>query len=202
MNWIEWIGYLASAMVLVSIIMNSIVRLRWYNLIGSTLFGVYGLFIHAYPVAIVNFCIAIVNIYYLTKMSRKENYFDIKTMPAKESYIQQFLEFHKSDIKKFFPNFDYREEIDECFLLLRDMQVAGIFMGKRGENNVLNIKLDYLLPEYRDFKLGDFLFEKNKQIFLDKEYKILNALGESKEHKKYLERMGFVLGDNKYSKIL
>ena len=61
----EMLGYLASVFVAVSLTMRSLTKLRVINLIGALLFTVYGLIISAYPVAVVNGFIVLVNIYYL-----------------------------------------------------------------------------------------------------------------------------------------
>ncbi|MCK4513815.1 MAG: hypothetical protein KAU31_01090 [Spirochaetaceae bacterium] len=34
-NWLDWFGYAASVVILVSLTMTSIVRLRWTNLAGD-----------------------------------------------------------------------------------------------------------------------------------------------------------------------
>ena len=44
-SWIEWLGYAASALVLISLSMSSIARLRWFNLAGASCFTVYGVLI-------------------------------------------------------------------------------------------------------------------------------------------------------------
>lgn len=63
--FIEWVGYLASIMIAISMFMKDVMKLRIINLIGSVLFAVYGFVIGAYPVAIVNTIIVFVNIYYI-----------------------------------------------------------------------------------------------------------------------------------------
>jgi hypothetical protein len=61
----EIIGYIASILVAVSLMMSSILKLRVINLIGAACFTVYGLLIDAYPVAVVNFIIVLIDLYYL-----------------------------------------------------------------------------------------------------------------------------------------
>ena len=46
---LETFGYLASLLVAVSLMMRSIVRLRWINLTGAACFTAYGILIAAYP---------------------------------------------------------------------------------------------------------------------------------------------------------
>lgn len=67
---IEWVGYLASLMVAISLIMTDIVKLRIINSIGCLIFVIYGAIIKAYPVAVMNAFIVVINIYYLIRMKK------------------------------------------------------------------------------------------------------------------------------------
>lgn len=67
----EWVGYLALVVVAISLMMSNIKKLRWWNLIGAALFVAYGVAIDAYPVALVNFFIVLIDIYYLVKLYRE-----------------------------------------------------------------------------------------------------------------------------------
>jgi hypothetical protein len=66
-NYLELVGYLASVLVAISLMMLSLNKLRVINLSGSLLFTVYGFTIGAYPVAVLNAFIVLVNIFYLQK---------------------------------------------------------------------------------------------------------------------------------------
>ncbi|ACA88140.1 YgjV family protein [Shewanella woodyi] len=68
----EWVGYLASVVVAISLMMSNIKKLRWWNLIGAALFVAYGLAIGAIPVALVNFFIVLIDAYYLVKLYKEE----------------------------------------------------------------------------------------------------------------------------------
>ena len=65
----EWIGYLASFMVLISFTMKNIKTLRLVNMTGCILFIVYGFLMPTLriglPIIIANFAILVVNFYYL-----------------------------------------------------------------------------------------------------------------------------------------
>ena len=71
----EIIGYSASALVAISLMMSSIVKLRVINLIGAALFTLYGLLIGAYPVAVLNFTIVLIDLYYLRDTIKSKVYF-------------------------------------------------------------------------------------------------------------------------------
>lgn len=74
-NWLEWLGYLASLIVLISLLMNSILKLRWINLLGSSIFSLYGFLIGALPVGFMNLGIVLINIYHLVKIYHSKEYF-------------------------------------------------------------------------------------------------------------------------------
>ncbi|MFC0118047.1 YgjV family protein [Pseudoalteromonas xiamenensis] len=67
MSW-EYLGYFASAFLVVSLTMTDVVKLRWFNLVGCICFTIYGLAIEALPVAITNGLLSILNIYHLYKL--------------------------------------------------------------------------------------------------------------------------------------
>ena len=67
----EWVGYLASLVLMVSFIMKNINALRIINSIGCFLFVVYGFMLAtSWPIIITNVFILGVNIFYLTKKKK------------------------------------------------------------------------------------------------------------------------------------
>lgn len=67
--WVEWIGYAASAVIAISLLMTSLVKLRIINSVGCLLFVIYGLILHAYPVAVANLVVVFINLYHLYKLN-------------------------------------------------------------------------------------------------------------------------------------
>ena len=67
----EYVGYLASLMVLLSFTMKDVKKLRLVNMSGCILFIIYGFLMPSFriglPIIIANVAILIVNIYYLFK---------------------------------------------------------------------------------------------------------------------------------------
>jgi hypothetical protein len=64
----EWIGYLASLILMISFLMKNIITLRTINSIGAILFIVYGFMLAtSWPIIITNVFILGVNLIYLTK---------------------------------------------------------------------------------------------------------------------------------------
>ncbi len=191
-HWLEILGYVASVIVLISILMNSILRLRVINLIGSALFSLYGFLIGSIPVAFVNGSIALINIYYLTKMFLEKEFFKVLNIRGDNYYLKEFLNFYDKDIKKYFPDFKYEPVKNRySFFILRNMNVAGIFMAREYSPGTLLITLDYAIPAYRDFKLGKYVFTVYYKHFLEDGYTRLICYSANKSHQRYLKKMGF-----------
>ncbi|NOU61798.1 YgjV family protein [Marinifilum caeruleilacunae] len=194
---LEWIGYAASVLVLVSLSMTSIIKLRWYNLAGAILFSTYGFLIGSLPVGIMNFLIVCANIYNLKKMYARKEDFKVIEIKENDELLMHFLDYYKKDIAGFYPNFEKREKQMGIFVL-RNMAVAGIFIGTQEESE-LRIELDYALPQYRDFKVGDYLYKSLKQTL--GKHNIKSVYCSSTKMLKYMEKMGFE-SKNKNSKSI
>lgn len=189
---LQWIGYTASGLIALSMAMSSIVKFRWINLFGAMSFSIYGLLIGAFPVMILNAFIFSVDIYFLYKIYNKEPYFDTLEIRGDNKYLFKFLEYHKKDIKRFFPDFEYKAEINTIsFFVLRNMIVSGIFLAHREDKNTLKVGLDYVIPEYRDHKNGKYVYEHLKDYFITEGFKKVIANSSSPKHIKYLKKIGF-----------
>lgn len=194
---LEWIGYIASVVVAVSLMMVSIVKLRWLNLFGSTVFSFYGFAIGAYPVGVLNLFIALVNIYYLKGIYSRKEAFKIISIQSDSPYLKYFLNFYGNEIEKFFPG--SKKLIERILthgegrvnlIILRNAAVAGICTGQQ-KGQELWVDLDFVIPEYRDLKPGRFLYEDNKQFFLNQGVTYIVASALSAKHLAYLRQMGF-----------
>ena len=192
---LEIVGYVASVLVAISLMMSSILKLRVINLVGSAAFTVYGVLIHAYPVAVVNLIIVFINLYYLRQMLGSREYFKLLQVKPDSEYLHAFLDFYRADVQRFLPGFAVRPADRQLvFFVLRDMVPAGLFIGEVRADGALRVVLDFVIPQYRDFKTGRYLFADQAQFF--RELGIREILSEpgSREHSEYLRRMGFSPG--------
>ncbi|HEX8361915.1 MAG TPA: hypothetical protein VF613_17480 [Longimicrobium sp.] len=196
---LEIVGYVASVLVAVSLMMSSILRLRVINLVGSAAFTVYGVLIQAYPVAAVNGLIVLINLYYLRQMLGSREYFKLLRVQPDSEYLRYFLDFYKGDIQRFLPGFTHTPAPGQLtFFVLRDMVPAGLFIGETRGDGALCVVLDFVIPRFRDFKTGRYLFRDQAEFF--RQLGVTEILSEpgSREHTDYLRRMGFAPGDGMY----
>ncbi len=192
MDWLSILGYAASIIVATGMMMSSIKILRWINLLGAITFSTYGFLIGALPVGILNSFIVMIDIYHLITIYTKKEY--LKPLPVRgdNKLLLEFLNFYKEDIKNFFPDFYYKPEINKfSFFVLRDMSIAGLILAREYEPEILKISLDYTIPQYRDFKVGKYVYDTHIQKFKDSGYKLLIAFPSNKKQKNYFDKMGF-----------
>lgn len=64
----DYIGYFASAIIIISLLMNDFVRFRSVNIIGCAIWVYYGATINSSPVIIFNSACIGVNLYYFLKV--------------------------------------------------------------------------------------------------------------------------------------
>ncbi|MGZ2369810.1 hypothetical protein ACXR6G_08510 [Ancylomarina sp. YFZ004] len=188
-SYLEWLGYAASIIVFVSLSMTSIVKLRWYNMLGAMLFSIYGFLIGSYPVAFMNFLIVCTNIYYLVKMNKHKESFKVIEVKDNDGILNYYLDSYKKDIEKFFPDFKSAEGKLSVFVL-RDMSVAGIFIGEV-KDDMFKIDIDYALPQYRDFKVANYLYNKLSDVLSQHEVKCIVCDSDIEDNLKYIKKMGF-----------
>lgn len=203
MNWAlayEVLGYLGTALVLVSMLMTSVVRLRVINLIGSAIFAVYALLIKSYPTAFLNACLVGINVYQLLKLKRKAGKgYEIQKLNGSDGFAAWFTKKYGDDIKKYFPEVnEERIRQSDGFVVLMEDCAAGILLGTRSGDR-FDILLDYTTPTYRDCSVGRFIYEKLPALGITE----LTCAADTPEHTAYLDKMGFAPGeDGVYRKLL
>ncbi len=189
---LQWIGYAASVIIAVSMTISSIVKFRWINMVGALTFSIYGFLIGAIPVGILNGIIVLVDAYYLIVIYTKKEIFEILELRPENRYMIRFIEYHNTDIQKFFPGFSYKPDMNTVsFFILRNMSVAGLFLAHREDGNILKVGLDYVIPEYRDFKNGKYVYLRVRKNFIDSGFTKVMTEGKSVKYVQYLKKLGF-----------
>lgn len=159
---------------------------------GALTFSIYGFLIGALPVGILNGLIVILDIYYLVIIYGKKEVFEILEIRPENKYLIRFIEYHNDEIQQFFPGFTYKPDMNTVsFFILRNMSVAGLYLAHREEGNILKVGLDYVIPEYRDFKNGKYVYLRLKDKFIDMGFTSVLAEGNSVKYIKYLKKLGF-----------
>jgi hypothetical protein len=194
LEWTEWLGYVASVVVAVSLTMTNIKRLRWINLAGALAFTVYGTLLHIYPVLVVNGFIVGVNVYYLIRIALTKDHFHLIPISWDTSiFLPRFIEFYLQDIRKHFPavNIEDLRQYRSIFIT-RNVVPVGLFIYERQEHGIIQIHLDYEIPMYRDFESARYFFREFREMVQQKGFHTYIAYCNVPVHQRYLRRMKFI----------
>jgi len=199
----ELIGYTGSLLVAFSLSMKSLQRLRIVNMAGAMFFILYGILISALPIVLLNGLTLSVNTYNLWRMWQKRDYFTLMQVRADSAYLKRFLEFYRKEISEFIPTYQFMpDEKQVVVFILRNMMPVGLVIV-RPEGTEARIFLDFVIPGYRDFRAGKFLFDESAEFYHQQAVHILSTAAGSPKHETYLKRMGFhIKDDGRYYYVL
>lgn len=190
-NLYELIGYAGSLLVAISLSMKSLQRLRIVNMVGAAFFILYGALIGALPIVFLNGLTFCVNAYNLWRMWQKRDYFTLMQVRADSAYLRRFLEFYRKEISEFIPTYQFKPDDTQLVVfILRNMLPVGLVVVKP-EGEEARIFLDFVIPGYRDFRAGKFLFEESAEFYHQQGIHLLSTAPGSVKHETYLKRMGF-----------
>ncbi|MCS5420530.1 MULTISPECIES: hypothetical protein [Psychrilyobacter] len=189
-NWIDWFGYLASLVVLVSLTMSSIIKLRWINFVGCILFATFGFLIHSLPTALMNIGIAFINLYFLYNIYNTKEEFQLVEAETESEYFNYFLKVNMQEIEKQISKDELKAQ-NKGLYMLRNNNIAGILLGEKSADGVFFIKVDYVTSPYRDYKLGKYFFDEHTEYFKKNGIHKLMTEGTEDSHRQYLKKVGF-----------
>ncbi|MDQ6609695.1 MAG: YgjV family protein [Bacteroidota bacterium] len=199
---IQAIGYLASVLLAISLLVNNDLKFRWLNTGGCLAFIVYGIMINAFPIILTNTLLLLINLYTLLKIYKKSEDFDLLEFGTDATLIAKFLGFYEEDIKAYFPHFQLQATgSDIRFVVLRDIVIANVFVASLSDDGTAEVKLNYTVPKYRDYKVGRYIFNREKDYLLSKGVKrIVYNRVDNKSHEEFLKVMGFAKVGGSYIK--
>jgi hypothetical protein len=189
-----WFGYLASLALVISLMVNNDLKFRWFNAAGSTFFIIYAIIIHAFPVLLTNGILLCINIFYLVRVYGKKEVFDLLEFKGEEKLVSKFLAFYQKDIGAYFPAFKAEEMKDNLnFVIIRNLVIANIFSASLSPEGDATVLINYTVKKYRDYKVGRFIFEKERDNLIAKGVRrIVYKKVYNKQHERFLKVMGFV----------
>ena len=190
---IELVGYIASVLLAISLLVTNDLQFRWLNTGGCFAFIAYGGLIGAFPIILTNAILLFINLFYLIKIYRTEEAFDFLEFKYGDEMIRKFMSFHQNDINNYFPEFGIDEQgNDVSFAVLRDLVIANIFVAQLSNDGTAAVKINYTVPKYRDYKVGRFIFEKERKYLISKGVKqVFYNKVFNMQHERFLKRMGF-----------
>ena len=144
----EIIGYLGSALVIVSMMMTSMIKLRYFNASGCILTIVYTVIIGSYPVLALNSILLLINSFHIFKYYTKQVDYDVINANITGDTLKHFLNKYRTKILMQNPLFFNRyPDSNYAKVVFCDDTVVGMIVGRRKDDE-LEVFMDYLDPNY------------------------------------------------------
>lgn len=199
---LEVIGWLGSAVLVISLAQTRVMRFRVLNAASCAVLVGYNAAIAVWPMAAVNVVLLVINLVVITRLLRRRHdsrVYDAVPIGVGEPYLGRLLERHAADIAAFNPDLpdDVLAVTDHAFLVSTQDRVVGLVLSRRGaEATEQEVLLDYVLPEYRDFTPGEFVFRPGGP-FTDLGVRRVVASAGMLASERYLRAVGFAERDGR-----
>ena len=92
MIWLEIFGYCGTALVLLSMMMTSVVKLRILNSAGSLISMTYAYLCNTWPVVLLNLGLLLINVYQLIRLRRVRVAFHYQTVSPEDRSLLHFFD--------------------------------------------------------------------------------------------------------------
>jgi hypothetical protein len=196
---LEIIGWVGSALVVVSLMQARVLRFRWMNFAGSVIAAAYNAVVGIWPFAVMNAVIAVIDAYWLWRLTRERHDADVyQVVPvgAGDHYLRHVLGVHADDIARYYPSFvlpgvgTAAEPARWAYLVLRGDETVGVVVVRDAGAGVGEVELDYVTPRFRDFTPGEFVYRRSG-VFAGTGLRSLVVADDARDTQAYLERVGF-----------
>lgn len=195
---VEMFGYVGSALVVISMLMSSVIKLRVINAIGSIISGTYAIICGALPLFLMNAALIIINGFNLYKLLKTEKNYHLVDCAVDDAGVGYFVEYFKEDIQTYFPCFQMNtSELDQAYMIYCESAPAGILLGKQKGKGIIDVALEYTTPVYRDCSVAKHLYSELPSRGVKT---LVFSQKVSHMHKEFMIKMGFVKENNMFVK--
>lgn len=162
---LEVLGWVGSAVLVVSLLQTRLLRLRLINLVGCLLLLVYNALIGVWPMVGLQLVLSIINIVFLWKMLRSRHdaqAYTVLEVEPDDRYLRHVLKVHAADIARYNPGFRHDPSADHsAYLVLQGDETVGVVLARDAGGGTAEVELDWVTPSHRDFSPGEFVYRES-----------------------------------------
>lgn len=186
----EIIGFVVAA-VLASSLTLELPRVgKWIQLAASLIIALYGFVFSNIGIGIVGAGIFSASLYKLKQSLAVNESFNILQIRGNNEYLNAFIEYYKREIYHYSPFFK-RNADSTSFLILNNLEIVGVLIVTILDKKILYVNLDFVIPKYRNNRVGQYLFVDNLAYFSEMGYEKIVTVCLNPTHKVYLLSLGF-----------
>ena len=193
---LEIIGWVGSALVIVSLTQARVLRFRVLNLAGAGLAVVYNAALAIWPFLAMNLIIAVIDVYWLRRLlaaRHDPDAYSVVEVGPRDAYLGHVIGVHLDDIRTFQPTYAAPSADDAtrwAFLVQRDAETVGAVIVRDVGDGDAVVELDYVTERFRDCTPGEFVYA-HSGVFAEHGVRRLRVGSELATQADYLRRVGF-----------
>ncbi|MET0998865.1 MAG: hypothetical protein ABWX73_09145 [Marmoricola sp.] len=169
MSWLDLIGWLGSALLIVSVMQARLLRFRVLNLLACVVLTGFNAALAIWPMVAMNLALCLINLWHIRKLvttRHDEDVYVVLEVGPDDEYLRHVLRVHGADILKFQPDlvWDGAATGRSAFLVQRGDETVGVVLVRDDGDGVARVMLDYVTPRYRDFSPGEFVWRRSNVL--------------------------------------
>lgn len=165
--WLEIVGWAGSALLVLSLVQTRLMRLRVLNSIACVVLIAYNAVLGVWPMVAMNVVLVAINLWAIARLLRERHdsrVYEAAPIATDAPVLLGVLRRHWADIARFNPDLAAGDagallaRADHAFLVTTGDQVVGVVLSADAGPGTQQVLLDHVLPAYRDFTPGEFVF--------------------------------------------
>ena len=202
MSLLEAVGWIGSAVLVISLLQTRVMRFRVLNLASCVVLIGYNAAVEVWPMAAMNVVLVGINIWAISRLTRERHdarAYDAVPIATDEPFLRHLLTRHAADVAAFNPDLpaEVVDIADHAFLVSTGDQVVGVVLTRDGaEQDEQLVVLDYVLPAFRDFTPGEFVFRTDGPFAELGTRRVVASPGMTSSER-YLRAIGFTEQDGR-----
>lgn len=165
MSWLDVLGWTGSAILVLSLLQARVLRFRIVNTLGTFVLLVFNGLINVWPMVGMNAVLLAINLWFIAKLVRERHddaVFEVVEVERTDPLLRHLLEAQGDDIARFQPGRTWEPlaDRDHAFVVLRGTEFVGAVLLD-ADGDVARVRLDYVVPRFRDFTPGEFVWRKS-----------------------------------------
>ena len=199
MTTLSAIGWTGSVLLVYSLLQTRVLRFRVLNLAASLILTGFNTAIQVWPMVAMNVVIALINGWQIARLlsgRHDDQRYSVLPIGPAEPYLHRVMQLHAGDIRRFNPGLDLSrpwpvpDRDRMAFLVLDRAETVGLVLAHRVGPDTVAVDLDYVLPRYRDFTPGEFVYRVPGPFADQGVTRVLAPVGMLKADR-YLASVGF-----------
>ena len=146
--YLEIFGYIGTALVIFSMMMTSVVKLRIFNMCGGLISLVYAICVNTWPVVVLNACLISINLVQTVRQLRGKEEITLLSAKADDPTVRYLWGVWQKDIEKYHPDCKLQAMKEEdVHILYVGESAIGFFVASYGDGQTQSEVL-YLTPAH------------------------------------------------------